>query len=48
MYCLIRLLAKPVNWVLLAGYVVFLLYMAVMAVYNLIFFSELMHNYATP
>jgi hypothetical protein len=26
MYCLIRLLAKPVNWVLLAGYVAFLLY----------------------
>ncbi|MDR2008929.1 MAG: hypothetical protein LBQ22_00405 [Bacteroidales bacterium] len=26
MYCLIRLLAKPVNWVLLAGYMMFLLY----------------------
>jgi hypothetical protein len=46
-YCLIRLLPKPVNWVLFAGYVAFLLYMAVTAC-SLIFFSELMHNYATP
>jgi hypothetical protein len=46
MYCLIRLLPKPINWVLLAGYVVFLLYLAVMTAYNLIFFSELMYNYA--